>query len=140
MHTQLLEDDDQDSRFHSYHTIAVIDRKRRNSVRDRVLRRAQRLTPLLFARIYANDWQRDRPRFWKRLTMDMIAGVTVGAMVVPQAMSFATVAGLQPVYGLYNAFAGILTYPLFGWSLNFACCYLFFFWKLAHRNFNFRAR
>ena len=30
----------------------------------------------------------------------------------PQAMSYATVAGLPPVYGLYNAFVGLLPYPV----------------------------
>ena len=47
---------------------------------------------------------------------DIVAGVTVGFMAVPQAMSYATVAGLPPVFGLYNAFIGLLPYFLFGSS------------------------
>ncbi|MFI5316901.1 MAG: SulP family inorganic anion transporter [Myxococcota bacterium] len=34
---------------------------------------------------------------------DLIAGVTVAAVAVPQAMAYAMVAGLPPVYGLYTA-------------------------------------
>eukprot|EP01051_Picozoa_sp_SAG22_P011416 SAG22_NODE_1095_length_5580_cov_3.745302_4_plen_709_part_00 len=47
---------------------------------------------------------------------DIVAGCTVGVLAVPQAMSYATVAGLPPVYGLYNAFVGLLPYPIFGTS------------------------
>jgi MFS superfamily sulfate permease-like transporter len=51
-----------------------------------------------------------------RLRRDLVAGLTVGVMAVPQAMSYATVAGLPPQYGLYNAFMGLLPYCLFGTS------------------------
>ena len=47
---------------------------------------------------------------------DLISGITVGCMAVPQAMSYATVAGLPAQYGLFNAFMGLLPYPLFGTS------------------------
>jgi sulfate permease, SulP family len=42
-----------------------------------------------------------------RFPADCIAGVTVGIMTIPQAMSYGLVAGLSPRYGLYAAF-----YPL----------------------------
>ena len=47
---------------------------------------------------------------------DLVAGLTVGVMAVPQAMSYATVAGLPAQYGLYNAFMGLLPYCIFGTS------------------------
>ena len=50
------------------------------------------------------------------LQRDFVAGVTVGIMAVPQAMSYATVAGLPPQYGLFNALMGMLPYPAFGTS------------------------
>jgi sulfate permease, SulP family len=56
--------------------------------------------------------------FKKLFLKDLVAGVTVGCMAVPQAMSYATVAGLPPIFGLYNAFIGLLPYFLFG-SSNF---------------------
>lgn len=52
----------------------------------------------------------------EQLHHDVIAGATVGVMCVPQAMSYATVAGLSPVFGLYNALVGLLPYPLLGTS------------------------
>ncbi len=40
---------------------------------------------------------------WRSLRLDLIAGLTVAAVAVPQAMAYATVAGLAPQYGLYTA-------------------------------------
>eukprot|EP00042_Codosiga_hollandica_P051098 m.622128 g.622128 ORF g.622128 m.622128 type:complete len:305 (-) comp58217_c0_seq6:1618-2532(-) len=48
---------------------------------------------------------------------DLVAGFTIGAMVVPQALSFAiSVAGLPGENGLYAAFAGLLFYMFLGTS------------------------
>ncbi|KAF8402831.1 hypothetical protein HHK36_010922 [Tetracentron sinense] len=39
---------------------------------------------------------------WREyLQLDLMAGITVGVMLVPQAMSYAKLAGLHPIYGLY---------------------------------------
>ena len=40
---------------------------------------------------------------WEDARADLVAGVTVAAVAVPQAMAYALVAGLPPVYGLYTA-------------------------------------
>ncbi|CAG9584710.1 unnamed protein product [Danaus chrysippus] len=45
---------------------------------------------------------------------DFIAGVTVGLTVIPQALAYATLAGLPPQYGLYSSFMGCFVYILFG--------------------------
>ncbi|KAN0141320.1 sulfate transporter [Lactarius tabidus] len=50
------------------------------------------------------------------LTGDVIAGLTVGMVLVPQSMSYATIATLPPQYGLYSAFVGVMTYCLFATS------------------------
>lgn len=47
---------------------------------------------------------------------DIIAGLSVGAMVVPQGMSYANLAGLPSVYGLYGAFVPVLVYSVLGSS------------------------
>ncbi len=53
----------------------------------------------------------------RQLAADVIAGLTVGVMAVPQAMSYALVAGMPgAIYGLYNALMGLLPYPFFGTS------------------------
>lgn len=51
---------------------------------------------------------------------DFIAGLTVGVMLVPQAMSYAKLAGLPPIYGLYSGFAPVLGYAVFGTSRQLA--------------------
>ncbi|CAB3400299.1 unnamed protein product [Caenorhabditis bovis] len=48
--------------------------------------------------------------------MDAVAGFTVGIYNVPQAMSYSTLAGLPPVYGLYASIFPPLIYALFGTS------------------------
>ena len=47
---------------------------------------------------------------------DLIAGISVGAMVVPQGMSYAKLAGLPNVYGLYGAFVPVMIYAALGSS------------------------
>ncbi|KAB8272359.1 sulfate transporter family-domain-containing protein [Aspergillus minisclerotigenes] len=47
---------------------------------------------------------------------DMIAGVTVGAVVVPQGMAYAKLANLPVEYGLYSSFMGVLIYWFFATS------------------------
>jgi high affinity sulfate transporter 1 len=51
-----------------------------------------------------------------RLAGDAVAGLTVWALLVPQSLAYATLAGVPVQYGLYAAFAGLLLYPVFGTS------------------------
>jgi SulP family sulfate permease len=54
---------------------------------------------------------------WKKLLRsDVIAGVQLALMVVPQGMAYATLASLPPVYGLYTTLLGIFVYLWFGTS------------------------
>ncbi|GLT93136.1 hypothetical protein SLE2022_109410 [Rubroshorea leprosula] len=58
---------------------------------------------------------------WREyLQLDLMAGITVGVMLVPQAMSYAKLAGLQPIYGLYSGFVPIFVYAIFGSSRQLA--------------------
>lgn len=47
---------------------------------------------------------------------DLIAGLTVGIVVVPQGMSYAKIAGLDAEYGLYSSFVGVFIYCFFATS------------------------
>ena len=47
---------------------------------------------------------------------DAVAGLTIGMVVVPQAMAYALLAQLPPAYGLYTSFTGAVLYWLFGTS------------------------
>ena len=51
---------------------------------------------------------------------DLTAGVTVAMVLVPQAMAYAELAGLPPVYGLYAAFLPPAVAALFGSSRQLA--------------------
>ncbi|KAL4707479.1 hypothetical protein ACJJTC_000231 [Scirpophaga incertulas] len=45
---------------------------------------------------------------------DIIAGITVGLTVIPQAIAYAGVAGLPPQYGLYSSFMACFVYAVVG--------------------------
>ncbi|KAJ5219317.1 uncharacterized protein N7498_001416 [Penicillium cinerascens] len=47
---------------------------------------------------------------------DLVAGITVGAVVVPQGMAYARLAELPVQYGLYSSFMGVLVYWFFATS------------------------
>ena len=50
------------------------------------------------------------------LRLDVIAGITVGAITIPEAIAYSSLAGLPPQAGLYAAFAALLVYFIFGTS------------------------
>jgi SulP family sulfate permease len=60
------------------------------------------------------SWLSIYQKGWLRL--DIIAGLTAAAVVIPKAMAYATIAGLPLQVGLYTAFAPMLIYAFFGTS------------------------
>jgi sulfate permease, SulP family len=60
------------------------------------------------------SWLRGYDRKW--LSADLIAGATAAAVVIPQAMGYATVAGLPVEIGLYTCIFPMLVYALLGGS------------------------
>jgi sulfate permease, SulP family len=56
--------------------------------------------------------------FWspKHLRLDLIAGLTAAAVVLPKALAYATVAGLPVAAGLYTASLPLVAYALLGTS------------------------
>ena len=75
--------------------------------RDEAVRYARALLPCL-------SWVRHYNLQW--LASDIVAGVTIGAVVVPQGMAYAMLAKLDPQYGLYSSFVGVMLYWIFGTS------------------------
>ncbi|KDQ14587.1 hypothetical protein BOTBODRAFT_32716 [Botryobasidium botryosum FD-172 SS1] len=60
------------------------------------------------------EWLPRYNRIW--LMGDLVAGVTVGAVVVPQGMAYAKLANLPVEFGLYSSFVGVLIYWFFATS------------------------
>ena len=64
---------------------------------------------------------RDRRSFDRStLSADLAAGLTVGAMLVPQAMAYALLAGLPPEVGLYASTVPLVLYAILGTSRQLA--------------------
>lgn len=55
---------------------------------------------------YRRDWLRG----------DVVAGLTVWAVLIPESLAYASIAGVSPVIGLYAAIPALLLYPVFGSS------------------------
>ncbi len=60
------------------------------------------------------EWARSYNKEWLR--PDIIAGITVGAFTIPEAMAYVSLAGLPPEIGLYSAMVALLIYLFFGTS------------------------
>jgi len=60
------------------------------------------------------DWLFAYRREWLRF--DIVAGVTAAAVVIPQAMAYASIAGLPVQAGLYTAFVPMIVYAILGTS------------------------
>ncbi|KAI8902763.1 sulfate transporter family-domain-containing protein [Globomyces pollinis-pini] len=60
------------------------------------------------------QWLPKYNRTW--LVGDVIAGITVGMLVIPQALAYAKLAGLPLEHGLYTSFVGLISYFLFATS------------------------
>lgn len=58
--------------------------------------------------------------FKSTLKNDLIAGITVGVLLIPQGMAYAILAGLPPIYGLYAALIPQLVYFFLGTSSKLA--------------------
>jgi high affinity sulfate transporter 1 len=63
-------------------------------------------------------WAREMTK--SSIWADVIAGITVGVVLIPQSMSYADIAGLQYRYGLYAGFLPTIVYALMGTSRQLA--------------------
>jgi sulfate permease, SulP family len=56
----------------------------------------------------------------KTIRADVIAGIALAGLLVPEGMAYAGIAGVPPQMGLYAAMAGMFVYALFGSSRQLA--------------------
>ncbi|KAI5431527.1 Sulfate transporter 4.1 [Lathyrus oleraceus] len=81
----------------------------------------RRMTALEWLEFFLPCYRWIRIYKWREyFQVDLMAGITVGVMLVPQSMSYAKLAGLQPIYGLYSGFVPIFMYAIFGSSRQLA--------------------
>jgi sulfate permease, SulP family len=73
---------------------------------------------LLHRYVPITRWVPDYDR--RDLRSDLAAGLTIGAMLVPQGMAYALLAGLPPEIGLYASIVPVIFYAIFGTSRQLA--------------------
>lgn len=69
----------------------------------------------------ANALAKLAPPWWphyhkKNISADLIAGLIVALMLIPQGLAYATLAGVPPQYGLYASLLPVVLYAMFGSS------------------------
>lgn len=60
------------------------------------------------------QWLPNYQRAWLR--PDILAGLAIWAVTVPQALAYAGIAGVSPIYGLYTVPLAMIAYAIFGTS------------------------
>ncbi len=74
---------------------------------------------MMLARLFPFiDWFKDYNK--SSLRVDIISGITVALVLIPQSMAYAQLAGLPPYYGLYASFLPPMIAALFGSSRQLA--------------------
>lgn len=64
---------------------------------------------------FTNNPQKNIKRYFQgKFQPDLTAGLTVTMVVIPQAMAYAAIAGINPIYGLYTAIIPTIIAAIFG--------------------------
>jgi SulP family sulfate permease len=87
--------------------IAVIQQKPTRSISPSKVSIARRLLPVL-------SWLPSYRRTW--LFPDILAGLAVWAVMVPEGMAYAGIVGVPPIMGLYTLVPPLIVYALLGTS------------------------
>ncbi|XP_021905006.1 sulfate transporter 3.1-like [Carica papaya] len=81
------------------------------STPNKILRGLQYFVPIL-------EWA---PRYtFDFFKADLVAGITIASLAVPQGISYASLASLPPIIGLYSSFVPPLVYAMMGSSKDLA--------------------
>lgn len=98
-------------RYHEEHVVSSTDYVKNvfKNPKERTVNYVRGIFPFL-------EWFPHYPTNLNWILSDFITGVTVAIVLVPQSMSYAKLAGLEPQFGLYSAFIGLVFYFIFATS------------------------
>jgi MFS superfamily sulfate permease-like transporter len=69
---------------------------------------------LAIVKIAIAEWSSSYERSW--LKGDLIAGMTVSAVLIPSALAYAGIVGVKPIVGLYTVPLAFVAYAILGGS------------------------
>jgi len=102
-------DEEYDTYFdHDVKTELVANKPRKKLDWTRVKKRARYYVPI-FMWLPTYSWKSEFPK-------DIVAGLAVSAMMIPQCLAYSILAGLPPIIGLYTAWMPLIVYFFFGTS------------------------
>ncbi len=90
-----------------------------SSILEKALPRVSKVTAHLYTHFPFPEWLPELANR-KILGADVIAGLTVALVLIPQSMAYAQLAGLPPYYGLYASFMPPMIAAFFGSSRQLA--------------------
>ncbi|XP_075622214.1 sulfate transporter [Balearica regulorum gibbericeps] len=119
--TEMPGDDEAKRSFH--HRMFLEPQEKKRSVKSLVVKQAKKTcscTPAkvkdcVFSFFPVLQWL---PKYKLReyLLGDIMSGVIVGVLLVPQSIAYSLLAGQEPIYGLYTSFFASIIYFIFGTS------------------------
>uniref|UniRef100_A0A8D0FYV5 Solute carrier family 26 member 2 n=1 Tax=Strix occidentalis caurina TaxID=311401 RepID=A0A8D0FYV5_STROC len=119
--TEMPEGDDVKRSFH--HRMFLEPQEKKRSMKALVVKQAKktcsctpaRIKDYVFSFFPVLQWL---PKYKLReyLLGDIMSGVIVGVLLVPQSIAYSLLAGQEPIYGLYTSFFASIIYFIFGTS------------------------
>ncbi|NXR22755.1 S26A2 protein, partial [Cinclus mexicanus] len=106
-----------------HHRIFLEPQEKKRNVKDLLVKRAKKTCSCTPAKIKdcvlgffpILQWL-PKYKLKEYLLGDIMSGVIVGVLLVPQSIAYSLLAGLEPIYGLYTSFFSCIIYCIFGTS------------------------